>query len=104
MTTAYALASSDSFVTDGTGATSWLHDLAGNPDNWRIEALVASGDYCEMLAAMLEQIACALPATSVEQYQVQDIVGQLLYIQRHYNFTKRSATLHPRSNQRPQAH
>jgi hypothetical protein len=87
----YALALTDSVVTDGQGAVSWLHDLSRNPDHWRVEALVASGDFCEMLAVSLEQIATALPVNSVEQYQIQDAIGHLLYVQRHYKLVKRDA-------------
>jgi len=103
MTTTYALTLSDTVVTDGDGAALWLHDLPRNSDNWRVEALVASGDYCELLAAQLEQIACALPATSVEQYQLQDIIGQLLYVQRHYKITRKGALGFPHLNQRRKA-
>jgi hypothetical protein len=85
----YTLTRTDSVVTDGHGVVSWLHDLPRNPEHWRIEALVASGDFCEMLAATLEQIATALPVNSVEQYQIQDAVGNLLYVQRHYKLVKR---------------
>jgi hypothetical protein len=50
---------------------------------------VASGDYFEMLASALEQIAVALPLHSVEQYQLQAYIGQLIYLQRHYLITKK---------------
>jgi|GEM_PF-1124591 len=96
MSTAYALRQSDRVVTDGFASERnrlWLHDLP-HPDNWRVESLVASGEYCEMLASVLEQVASALPATCMEQYQIQDAIGQLLYIQRHYQFTKRKNTTH----------
>ena len=100
MNTAYAIASSDMTLTDGDDNVLWLHDLPENPNHWHIEALVASGDFCEMLAATLEQIAAALPATSVEQYQIQDAIGNLLYVQRHYKLTRRSSGLRFRPNQR----
>jgi len=91
----YALATSTGVVTcDGGGRVLALRDLPANPDHWRVEALVASGDFCEMLAATLEQIAAALPTTSVEQYQIQDAIGNLLYVQRHYKLVKHSGT-HP---------
>ncbi len=89
MSTTYILHKSDEVVTDGATSDLWLHDLP-SPDNLRVEALIASGEYCEMLAATLEQVACAVPATCVEQYQIQDAISQLLYIQRHYTFTKRN--------------
>lgn len=97
MTTAYALTVSDPLLTDAAAGvpngvtTAWLHDLPRNPDYWRVEALVASGDFCEMLAAGLEQIAAALPANSVEQYQIQDAIGNLLYVQRYYKLVKRAS-------------
>lgn len=91
MNRAYMIATSDMKVTDGLASDLWLHDLPANPDHWRVEALVASGEYCEMLASMLEQIACALPANCLEQYQVQDAVGQLLYIQHHYKLVRKNA-------------
>lgn len=90
MNTMYAIAPQDMFVTDGGGAAILLHDLPRNPDHWRTEALVASGDFCEMLAITLEQVAAALPAAGVEQYQLQDVIGHLLYTQRHYTLVKRS--------------
>lgn len=91
MSATYLLTQSDKIITDGPATELLLHDLP-HPDNWRVESLVASGEYCEMLAAVLEQIAVALPATCVEQYQIQDAIGQLLYIQRHYTFAKRKGT------------
>jgi len=89
MSVTYTLTQSD-LITDSTTRELLLHDLP-HPDNWRIESLVASGEYCEMLASVLEQVAVALPATCVEQYQIQDAIGQLLYIQRHYTLVKRKA-------------
>ena len=90
MSMAYTIVLGDSFVTDGASSAQLLHDLPRNPDHWRTEALVASGDFCEMLAITLEQVAAALPAASVEQYQVQDVIGHLLYTQRHYKLVKRT--------------
>lgn len=101
MSATYMLANSDLLLADGFGRTLLLHDLPSNPDNWRIEALVASGDFCEMLAVTLEQIAAALPPTSVEQYQIQDAIGNLLYVQRHYKLTRRNSTFYTRPSQRP---
>jgi hypothetical protein len=89
-TTAYAISTFDTVVTDGWGADFWLHDLPKDSEQLHAQALVASGDYFEMLAATLEQIACALPVHSVEQYQMQHYIGQLLYLQRHYKITKKS--------------
>ena len=91
MTRFYTLTTSDMVVTDGVGQVAYLHDLPRNPDSWPVEALVASGDFCEMSAMTLEQIANALPATSVEQYQIQDIIGNLLYVQRHYRLVKKGS-------------
>ncbi len=91
------LTQSDEFITDGSTHGLLLHDLP-HPDNWRVESLVASGEYCEMLASVLEQVAVALPATCVEQYQIQDAIGQLLYIQRHYALVKRKDTSRKHSN------
>jgi hypothetical protein len=98
--TTYALTLSDTLLSDGVGAVAWLHDLPKNPDNWRVEALVASDDFCEMLAVCLEQIATALPVNSVEQYQIQDAIGHLLYVQRHYKLVKRNGPLHTAHSQR----
>lgn len=94
MSVTYILSQSD-IITDSNTRELLLHDLP-HPDNWRVESLVASGEYCEMLASVLEQIAVALPATCVEQYQIQDAIGQLLYIQRHYTLTKRKDMRHKR--------
>lgn len=99
MNSTYTIGATEMFVTDGDGPrTAWvLHDLPRNPDHWRTEALVASGDFCEMLAITLEQVSTALPAASVEQYQLQDVIGHLLYTQRHYKLVKRT----PRSYRGP---
>jgi len=94
MSVTYTLTQTD-IITDGDTHELLLHDLP-HPDNWRVESLVASGEYCEMLASVLEQVAVALPATCVEQYQIQDAIGQLLYIQRHYKFVKRKGADHKR--------
>lgn len=99
--TTYAIASSDKVLTDGIGRNMFVRDLPTNPDNWRIEALVASGDFCELLAITLEQVAVALPVGSVEQYQIQDAIGNLLYVQRHYKLVKRNTTYYTRPHQRP---
>jgi len=88
-TAAYVLNPFDAVLTDFPVATLWLHDLPRDPDALHAQALAASGDYLEMLAAELEQIAVALPADSVEQYQLQDRIGQLLYLQQHYALTKK---------------
>lgn len=80
----------ESVVTDGQGIDIWLHDLPKDTEELRIQALVASGDYFETLAAHLEQVAATLPVASIEQYQLQDTVTQLLYLQRKYAIVKRS--------------
>lgn len=99
--TTYAIASSDLLLTDGVGNDLYVRDLPASPDHWRVEALVASGDFCELLAATLEQIATALPVASVEQYQIQDAIGNLLYVQRHYKLVKRRTDFYTRPYQRP---
>ncbi len=88
--TTYALHLFDTVLTDGEPSELWLHDIATDPEELRLQALVASGDYFETLAARLEQIATALPIKSVEQYQLQDAVGQLLYLQRGYTIKKKT--------------
>lgn len=67
----------------------WVREVPDDPQELHLQALVASGDYFETLAATLEQVAAGIPANSVEQYQLQHIVGQLLYLQRHYDIKKR---------------
>lgn len=99
--TTYMIADSDIVLTDGVGRYLQVRDLPKNPDNWRVEALVASGDFCELLAVTLEQVAAALPLASVEQYQLQDAIGNLLYVQRHYKLVKRSTAHYTRPYQRP---
>jgi len=99
--TTYTIAGSDMILTDGVGRSLYVQDLPSNPDNWRVEALAASGDFCELLAMTLEQIATALPAASVEQYQLQDAIGNLLYVQRHYKLVKRNTSFYTRPHQRP---
>jgi hypothetical protein len=86
----YALRLSELVVTDGQGVDVWLHDLPKDIAELRMQALVASGDYFETLAAKLEQIADALPLDGIEQFQIQDAIGQLLYLQGHYTITKRA--------------
>jgi hypothetical protein len=85
---AYALNPFDTVLTHGGYADLWLHDLPEDADELHAHALVASGDYLEMLAAELEQIVLVLPTGSVEQYRLQDIIDQLLYLQHHYALTK----------------
>jgi hypothetical protein len=87
----YALRPGDIVLADGRHADLWLHDLPQDAAKLRLQALVASGDYFETLAARLEQIAAAVPEVSVEQYQLQEAVSQLLYLHREYVITKKSA-------------
>jgi len=100
MSALYATTASAVVLTDGVDDVVLLHDLPRDPNNWRVEALVASGDFCEMLAVTLEQIAAALPEASVEQYQVQDAIGNLLYVQRHFKLVRNSSAFYTRPNQR----
>ena len=86
----YVLAANDAVLTDGQGVSFWLHDAARDTDRMRLRALVASGDYFETLAARLEQIADAVPSASVEQHQLQDAIGQLIYLQRDYVISKKA--------------
>jgi len=89
-TATYALPLHDMLLTDNESLDLlWFHDLPRDTEKLHAQALVASGDYFEMLAATLEQIAVALPLDSVEQYQVQHYVGQLLYLQHHYKIVKK---------------
>jgi hypothetical protein len=85
----YLIGLFDSVVTDGQDIDVVVHDIPRDVHALRIQALVASGDYFETLAAKLEQIADALPVHSVEQFQIQDAIGQLLYLQRSYAITKK---------------
>ncbi len=97
----YTIAYTDTLLQHGVGRSFALHDLPANPENWRVEALVASGDFCELMAVTLEQIAAAVPTASVEQYQLQDVIGNLLYAQRHYKLVRRTITRRTRSNRYP---
>lgn len=103
MSSTYVISAPSFLKLDGDDTALLLHDLPRNPEHWRVEALVASGDFCEMLAVSLEQIAAALPATSVEQYQIQDAIGNLLYVQRHFKLTRKTSTGYTRPNQRADA-
>ncbi len=87
--TAYALTFHDTVLADDQLELLWLHDLPRDAEKLHAQALVASGDYFEMLAAALEQVAVALPLNSVEQYQIQHYIGQLLYLQRHYKIIRK---------------
>jgi hypothetical protein len=91
MSIGYAFVGSDSLLTDGTTTNVlFLRDVSEDSINWRSEALAASGDYFETLAAKLEEIATALPEVSVEQYQMQDVISQLLYMQRRYKLVRKN--------------
>jgi hypothetical protein len=85
----YTINPFDGLVTDGWNADLWLHDLPDNAEELHTYALAASGDYFEMLASALEQIARTLPPHSAEQYQLQHYIRQLIYLQRHYQIVKK---------------
>jgi hypothetical protein len=87
--TAYALHPFDATVTDGVDYSFWLHDLPDNDEKLQAQALAASGDYFEMLASELEQVAAVLPIHSMEQYQLQYYITQLIYLQHHYRIVKK---------------
>jgi hypothetical protein len=86
---AYAIRPSDVIMDGQETGLLWLHDIPKDPEELRLRALVASGDYFEMLAAQLEQIAATMPLEGIEQHQLQSIVGQLLYLQRNYVIAKK---------------
>lgn len=90
----YLIQSEDIVISESLAA-GVLHDVPGDVDGMRLKALVASGDFFETLAARLEQIAAALPQTSMEQFQLQDAVGQLLALQRDYVIAKKPASTRP---------
>ena len=85
----YVITTSDAVLTDGRGLDMWLRDAPRGTDTMRLQAMVASGDLFETFAARLEQVADAVPASCVEQHQLQDIIGQLLYLQRDYSIVKK---------------
>lgn len=89
---AYILAQSDLIITDGQSDVTVFRDVPSSPEEFRIYALAASGDYFETLAARLEQIGAAIPENSAEQYQLQDAVTQLLYLQRNYVIRRKDGT------------
>jgi hypothetical protein len=76
-------------LTDGVSDTLWLHDLPKDAEELHVQALAASGDYFEMLASGLEQIAVNMPIGSVDQDQLDHYIGQLLYLQLHYNIVRK---------------
>jgi hypothetical protein len=86
----YMIQTGDLLLADGQSADLWLHDLPQDAAKLRLHALVASGDYFETLAARLEQVAAVVPEVSVEQHQLQEAVGQLLYLQREYVIRKKT--------------
>ncbi len=86
----YVISTRDVTLTEGEGIDLLLRDAPRSTDALRLQAMVASGDLFETFAARLEQVADAVPATSVEQHQLQDIIGQLIYLQRYYAITKKS--------------
>jgi len=79
-------------MTDGMAPTALLHDLPEDDEELYAAALVASGDYFVTLAATLEEIACSLPETHAEQHRLQYLIGQLLYLQRHYKIRRKNTT------------
>ncbi|HUB93776.1 MAG TPA: hypothetical protein VMB52_04695 [Verrucomicrobiae bacterium] len=86
----YTIYPSDIITSDGIGTYLRLHDsTSDDPERLHVKAMVASGDYFETLAVRLETIADALPVKSVEQYQLQDAITQLLYLQREYVILKK---------------
>ena len=92
MNISYAIVGPDSVLTDGLVTNVlYLNDLPSDSINWRSEALAASGDFCETLAAKLEEIVGILPKTSVEHHQMEDAIDQLLYMQRHYKLVRKTA-------------
>ncbi len=90
MSTVYALTIPDLLVTDGIATALHLHDLPQDDSELHTAALVASGDYFVTLAAVLEQVAAALPETHIQQLRLQAIVDQLLYLQDNYKIVKKS--------------
>jgi hypothetical protein len=89
-TATYALHPFDRLLTETEIPSDlWLHDLPKDSEELHIQALVASGDYFEMLASGLEQISVNLPVGSVEQDQLDHYIGQLLYLYLHYKITKK---------------
>jgi hypothetical protein len=78
------ISTDDAVVDDGFGTAGHvLHDAPGDVDGMRLRALVASGDYFATLAARLEQ------------FQLQDAVGQLLVLQRDYAIARRTGSVRP---------
>jgi hypothetical protein len=82
----YTINPYDRVLTDSEREALWLHDLPRDAEELHIQALAASGDYFEMLASGLEQIAVNLPIGSD---QLEHYVGQLLYLQLHYMIAKK---------------
>lgn len=90
MSATYMLAMTDMVLSDGPiEAVSLLNDRPHDVEGRHLAALVASGDYFVTLAVTLEEIAFSLPAGSVAQYQLQDVIGQLLRLQNHYQIAKK---------------
>jgi len=91
MSTTYMLGMTDLFLaeTDEPVSFSLFRDKPVDTEEQYLSALVASGDYFVTLAVTLEEIAFALPAGCVAQYQLQDIIGQLLRLQNHYEIGKK---------------
>jgi len=85
---AYPLSSGD-LTLDNSSDGRRLHDMPRKLDGEYLAALVASGDYFETLATMLEEIAFAFPMASVAQHQLQEAVTQLLHLQQDYEITKK---------------
>ncbi|HSX05230.1 MAG TPA: hypothetical protein VLF69_02075 [Candidatus Saccharimonadales bacterium] len=89
MNATYMLAMTDLVLSDEPADIMFLRDAPRDADEQYLAALVASGDYFVTLAVTLEEIAFALPAGCVAQYQLQDIIGQLLRLQNRYEIAKK---------------
>lgn len=67
----------------GEAGLSWLNDADGRQYT-EADALAASGDYFMVLATKLDLLAQSLPRDSAEQIEIEHLVTDLFYLQKHY--------------------
>lgn len=82
----YSLFSSDLF----------LADVAKFTDLSDADVLIRSGQYFTTLATKLDRLSDQLrKGNEVQAHHLQDIINELLFIQKNYNIKKKSSALKP---------
>ena len=74
-----------------------LHDYYEDHERHKADVQVASGDYFEMLATILDKLAQSFPRDSAEQIELEEAVNTLIYLQHTYMIVKKSPDDDPSS-------